>query len=157
MSNLPDPERCALCGGGVPYPAPCLVDLATGQIGEMTVYAPHPSLPGQVAPMEAQPTGTFSFHPCAGLLAVQDTCAHTCAVTLPTEHGMMDPALFCKECRTLLAQAGTEGYVIVSLYDLEHIRAYPIRKGEAELIRDYRVSVTGGQSGVLEVRVAGLL
>lgn len=156
MSDLPDPERCALCGEGTPRHAPCLVDLATGQVGEMTVYARHPTLPGQVAPMEAQPTGTLCFQPCAGLLGVRDTCAHTCAVILPEEGGRMDPALFCGTCRRLLAQAGTAGYVMADLYDPERIQAYPIREGETQVIRDYRVSVSGGPGSSLEVRVAGL-
>ena len=156
MENLPDPERCALCGPGVPYPAPCLLDLSTGQVGEMTVYLPHPAKPGEVAPMDKQPTGTFNYFSCIGLPGIRETCAFTCTVTLPKEHRLMVPALYCRNCRRLLAQAGVEGYVVVDLYDPAHIRAYPIQEGKSELIRDYRVTVTQSRKGTQEVRVAGL-
>ena len=37
----PNPKRCAICDS-IPYHAPCLVNLATGEVGELTVYEPHP-------------------------------------------------------------------------------------------------------------------
>lgn len=157
MISLPDPERCALCSEGMPYHAPCLVNLSTGQIGELKVYAHHPSQQGEIAPMEMQPTGTFNFQPCAGLMAIRDTCAHTCKVTLRAEIGLINPALFCKECRQLLAGAGLDGYVIADLYDLDNIQAYSIQSGMNKVIRDYQVSVTSRQGATLDVCVAGLL
>lgn len=36
----PEPEICALCGYGIPYHAPVLVNLSTGEAGEMCVYDP---------------------------------------------------------------------------------------------------------------------
>lgn len=157
MTALPDPEQCALCGEGIPYHAPCLVDLSTGRMGELKVYTEHPSQRGEIAPMEMQQTGTFSFQPCAGLSALRNTCNYTCQVTLPEEQGLMNPALFCRKCRQLLTEAGIEGYVIADLHDLDHIRAYPIQNGKAEVIRDYRISVSGGKGTALNVRVTGLL
>ena len=156
MADLPDPERCALCGPRVPYPAPCLLDLSTGQVGEMTVYLHHPTKPGEVAPMDKQPTGTFNYVSCIGLPGIRETCTFTCTVTLPKERRLMVPAQYCRDCRRLLAQAGVEGYVVVDLYDPDHIRAYPIQEGKSELIRDYRVTATRGRKGTLEVQVAGL-
>lgn len=38
IEELPDPEQCALCSEGRPYQAPCLINLSTGQMGEMRVY-----------------------------------------------------------------------------------------------------------------------
>lgn len=152
--ELPDPEQCALCSEGMRYHAPCLIDLSTGQMGEMTVYTRHPSRPGEIAPMEKQQTGTFNFQPCAGLMGIRETCTHTCTVPLPERERLMNPALFCKKCRQLLAWAGLEGYVIVDLYDLGHIQAYPLRD---TVIRDYRVSVTDRKDGGMDVCVAGLL
>lgn len=154
--DLPDPEQCALCSEGVPYHAPCLVNLSTGQMGELTVYTHHPFLQGEIAPMEKQQTGTFRFLPCAGLTAVQDTC-YSCQVILPKEKELMNPALFCKACRQLLAGGGLEGYVIVDLYDLNHIRIYPVREGGCEVIRDYRVSVSSKQGTAPVVCVEGIV
>ena len=61
MIDFPAPEQCALCGEGMPYHAPCLINLSTGQLGELKVYDSHPSLLGEIAPMEMQHTGTLDF------------------------------------------------------------------------------------------------
>ena len=155
--TLPEPERCALCSDGMPYHAPCLINLATGQMGELQVYTPHPSQQGEIAPAEMQQTGTFNFQPCAGLVGIRDTCDHTCQVTLPEELDLMNPALYCMECRQLLAGAGLEGYVIVDLHDPTTIQAYPIRKDTNCFIRDYRVSVTSRKGASADLCVTGLL
>ena len=152
--HLPDPERCALCGEKKQYHAPCLIDLSTGQMGELRVYTYDPTGPGTLDPREAQCSGTISFPSCAGLTAARDTDFHTCQVTLPEERELMNPALFCKECRLLLAGAGLEGYVIVDLHNRDNTQAYPLR---GKVIRDYRVSVTKRKDGRSDVCVTGLL
>lgn len=154
--TLPEPEQCALCNNEIPYHAPCLLDLSTGQLGELTVYTNHPTRPGELAPPEMQQTGTFNFQPCAGLMGIRDTCAHICRVTLPAKRQRMDPALFCMGCRLLLAESGSEGYAILDLHDLPFLQVYPICKGKRTEIRDYRVTVTGGGEGSLDVCVTGL-
>lgn len=155
--TLPEPEQCALCGEGIPYHAPCLLDLSTGQLGELTVYTNHSTRPGELAPPEMQQTGALNFQTCAGLLSVRDTCTYTCKVTLPAKRQRMDPSLFCMGCRLLLAGSGSEGYAIIDLYDPPYLRVYPICKGDRTEIRDYRVTVTGGEEGALDVCVAGRL
>ena len=37
----PEPERCAICDC-IPFHAPALVNLETGEVGELEVYEPHP-------------------------------------------------------------------------------------------------------------------
>ena len=152
--DLPDPEQCALCAEERRYQAPCLIDLSTGEMGEMQVYTYGPTKQGKLDPREAQFSGTFSLRRCAGLTAFRDTDFHTCEVTLPAEKALLNPALYCKECRQLLAGAGLEGYAILDLYDLDGVQAYPIRDG---VIRDYRISVTGKKGGSKGLCVAGLL
>lgn len=68
----------------------------------------------------------------------------------------MDPAHFCGPCRQLLAVAGLEGYVLVDLYDLNHIQTYPIPYQGTEIIRDYRISVSNRQKNGLTLHVTGL-
>lgn len=150
--DLPDPERCALCGEGRRYQAPCLMNLSTGQMGEMRVYAYGATKEGKLDPREARFSGTFNFLSCAGLTAIRDTDFHTCQVLLPEERELMDPVHFCKACRRLLVGAGLEGYVVVDLYDRDNVRAYPLRD---EIIRDYRISVDDRKDGS-EVCVTGL-
>jgi len=141
------------------YHAPCLVDLSTGQVGELTIYTPHPRLVGEIAPEENQQTGTFNFQFCVGLTAIRDTCDHTCQVSIPFENmGMMNPGYFCRECRELLAVAGIKGYLLIDLYDIDHIKVYPVQSGEVYTIRDYVVSMTQDRkSRELDVDVRGLL
>lgn len=158
IMTVPEPEQCALCGGDIPYHAPCLVDLSTGQVGELTVYTNHPAKQGELAPAAMQQTGTFRFLPCAGLMAVQDTCAHTCSVTLPAKWKRMDPAPFCMGCRTILATAALkQQYAVVNLHDLPYLQVYPIYKGWHAVIRDYQVTVTARKDGSLDVCVTGLV
>ena len=113
--DLPDPEQCALCAEERRYQAPCLIDLSTGEMGEMQVYTYGPTKQGKLDPREAQFSGTFSLRRCAGLTAFRDTDFHTCEVTLPAEKALFNPALYCKECRQLLAGGGFEGYAILDL------------------------------------------
>lgn len=152
--GLSNPKQCALCGEERRYQAPCLISLSTGQMGEMRVYTYGPTKQGKLDPREAQFSGTFNFQQCAGLTAIRDTDFHTCQVTLPAERELMNPAHFCKECRQLLAGAGLEGYVIVDLYDLDNVQAYPIRD---KVIRDYRISVNDRKDGSMDVCITGLL
>lgn len=156
MMTLPTPERCALCEETTRRHALCLIDLSSGEMDELTVYEADLDCPWEVLPMDRQPTGTFRFQPCVGLTAVRDTSAHTCTVYLPEAYEPINPACFCQHCRMLLAGAGLEGYVILDLYNLDHVRAYPVCKGKREVIRDYCVTVEQGLIG-WEIRVAGLL
>lgn len=154
MESVPEPEQCALCGKGMRYHAPCLIDLSTGQMEEMKVYTNYPTKQGELASAELQETGTFQFQPCAGLVGVRDTCNHTCEVTLPKGRRQINMSLFCKGCRLLLHQTWLDGYAIVDLYDLDDVRVYPVQNNT---IRDYCISVTKGKEGTLRVYVEGLL
>ena len=60
----PEPERCAICDS-IPFHAPALVNLATGEVGELAVYDPHPFKVAELN--EYQQGGTFSFIYAAGL------------------------------------------------------------------------------------------
>lgn len=151
---LPDPEQCALCSAERGHQALSLINLSTGEIGQMEVYSYGATKEGKLDPREAQFSGTFNFQQCAGLTAIRDTDFHTCTVYLPEERELMNPAHFCKECRQLLARAGLEGYVILDLYDRDNIQAYPLRY---EIIRDYRISITDRKDDKLDICVTGLL
>ena len=53
-----EPERCAICDS-IPMHAPALINLATGEVGELAVYDPHPFKVAELN--EYQQGGTFSF------------------------------------------------------------------------------------------------
>jgi len=74
------------------------------------------------------------------------------------EIGKIAPALFCHDCRALLANTATEGYVLLDMYDLENIQAFVIENGAEHTIRDYTVSVyKDKENGGLKVEVIGHL
>lgn len=152
----PEPEICVLCGGAIPYHAPVLVNLSTGEAGEMRVYDPDSQHRYELA--EKQSTGTFSYLHIAGLTGCRDTCNHTCCVTLPETEAPIEPTLFCRDCRALLADTATKGYVLVDLYNLSDITAYTIKDGAKYTIRDYDISISAQEelSG-LSIYVTGLL
>ena len=45
--NAPEPDRCSLCDH-IPSHAPCLVNLNTGEVGEIALYEPHHTLVGEI-------------------------------------------------------------------------------------------------------------
>lgn len=63
----PDPEECSICGH-LKCHAPCILNLATGEIGELELYQPNLQKVGEVA--EEQAGGTFSFICPAGLWGI---------------------------------------------------------------------------------------
>lgn len=156
--TTPEPGSCALCGNGngERYHAPCLVRLATGEVGELQVYDPDPQQAGELAPIQG--TGTFTFLRCAGLTGYRDTSRHISNFTLPKEREPIDPAHFCRSCRALLTGTSIDGYVLLDLYDLNRITPYPIVDGAQYTIRDYAVSISEQEgSDGLDVHVTGLL
>ena len=132
---------CVLCGNGngSRRQAPCVVKISTGEVGELTVYDPHPWLKGEVA--EEQRTGTFSFLFCGDLAGYRDTGDHTSHLILPEENEPMDLTYFCESCQSLLNEVSDGSYVLLDLYDLDHIEVFAVRDGANYTIRDYDVSV----------------
>lgn len=160
LANTPEPEICALCGNGngISYHAPVVVNLSTGESGELRVYDPDPYHRNEIA--EEQSTGTFSFLNVAGIMGYRDTCDHSSHVTLPKKREWMliDPSYFCCDCRTLLADTATAGYTLVDLYDLDRIMTYVIEDGAEYTIRDYTVSISkNDELNGLSIDVIGLL
>lgn len=58
LISLIPPKECVLCTEA-PHHAPCLLNLSTGEIEELTVYDPH-QVNSKIL-SEEQTTGTFSF------------------------------------------------------------------------------------------------
>jgi len=125
----PEPEVCALCETGATYDGPCLVSLATGEVGQLETSW-------------AQDGNYVRYFGCAGLSAVEDLSTHTCEVTLPEESDPMNAAYFCRDCRAKLAEIATAGYVLADLQDTNDFRLYPIAAGAAYEICGHAVTVS---------------
>ena len=137
-----EPEICALCEDRQYY-APCLVNLATGQVGELQIYA-------------GSGHGWTSFFFVAGASGMCEENSHTCTATLPEEMGRIDGTHFCRDCRAKLTEVATEGYVLADMYNMENFALYPVIAGEEYVIREYTVTVTAEEkSERLTVHVTG--
>lgn len=152
----PEPDLCALCGygGGPRYHAPCLVNLSTGEVGEMRVYDPDPVRGWEVSGV--QQTGTFSMLRCAGVTAARNTDAHTCTAELPRKADELIPAYFCRDCRGRIAEVSRRGFILADLYDLTDIQTYALSGEASYSIRGYDVSVSRrGGDRLLHVEITG--
>ena len=85
MIESPEPEVCALCRNkeGKKIHAPCIINLSTGEIAELSVYQPHPSEIGEVSAELKK--GYFSFSSGAGANIMQNPENEFCEATLPKD------------------------------------------------------------------------
>ena len=136
-THLPEPERCALCGREYVCHAPALLNLATGEIASLEIYAFDPFLPDEI---DKTRTGFMQLKTGAGVQVCMDA-GHSASVILPDKVEPMDYSLYCQSCRALLSEAGTSGYVIVDLHNPDTLAAYPTRLGTECFINGYRATV----------------
>ena len=155
MTTAPEPTSCALCGTDrdVKHHAPCIVNLSSGEIAELSVYQPHPTIPGEVT--DEIKTGYFSFSFSAGANIKQTPELEKCEATLPKKSEVMQPEHYCYECRRLLSTIDKKGYVIVDLYDDENISAFKAHDGSKYTIRDYIVTVHMDENRHMTIEVHG--
>lgn len=123
-------------GINIGYHAPCLIDLSSGQVKELTVYTPNPNLPGELAAEKNQQSGSMDFSYFKNALIIRDTNKHLCRAQL---------------------SAPTGAYVLADLYDPENIRFYPVEPQSTYIIRDYEVSIYEDGDRGLTIEVQGLL
>lgn len=100
------------------YNGPCLVDLATGDITDVSVIGD---------------TGNMQITARKGISVMQLPEAHT-SITLSGEDKTVNTALFCDDCLALIEAVPNSGYVLADLRDLGDIRLYPIEDGVSELL-----------------------
>ena len=157
MVESPEPEVCVLCrnGEGAKIHAPCIVNLSTGEVAELSVYEAHPTEPGEVSAELKK--GYFSFFGEAGAQIMCNPDSEFCRATLPKDSGKLDPSYFCYECRRNIAELDKDGYVIADMYDPENVSIFKIWNGAKYEIRDYLITVNKPESRNLEIEVHGLL
>lgn len=151
ISRIP-PKECVLCTEP-PHHALCLLNLATGEMGELTVYDTHGKLLS-----EEQMTGTFSFLYCAGLTGYRDTACELCHFDIPVDADIYNPDHFCSDCRSLLASYTSHAFVIVDIIDVDSPLILPIEESVTYELRCYRVStVYNSEHSRYELTVQGML
>lgn len=157
--NTPEPEHCVLCDSGYTCHAPALLNLATGEVAELEVYAFDPRLPDEI---DKNRTGFMRLSYGAGVQVRMDA-GRSASVILPDKQEPINYALYCRSCRALLEAAGAKGYALLDLHDPGAIVAYPTTVGTECAINGYTAVVhrktiaayPGGQAEVVEVLVTG--
>lgn len=157
MIFAPEPTVCVLCRNntGARIHAPCIVNLSTGEVSELSVYDSHPTEIGEVVATVKK--GYTSFFTDAGAMIQQNPDLEYCEATLPRKEEPSEPGYFCYECRRILADLDKNGYVISDMYDPKAVEVYTVWDGAKYEIRDYLVTVNRTDSGALEIEVHGLL
>ena len=149
----PEPERCAICDS-IPMHAPALVNLATGEVGELAVYDPHPF---KVAELNAyQQGGTFSFIYAAGLNGYSDTANWETHITIPTNENEYEEKHFCKSCRERIAGHTENGFLLLDLRTPESFDILSLDSEEIQTVRCYEVQ-TNQCLDEIEIVVHGTL
>ena len=149
----PEPERCAICDS-IPYHAPCLVNLATGEVGELTVYEPHPFKVAELN--EYQQGGTFSFLYIAGLHGYSDTANWETHITIPTNENEYEEKFFCKSCREKITDRIESGYLLLDLGTPKSFSIIPMSSDEIFNLRCYEIHTKQKDSNI-EIIVYGML
>ena len=136
---VPEPKRCAICDS-IPYHAPALVNLATGEVGELTVYEPHPFKVAELN--ECQQGGTFSFIYVAGLNGYSDTANWETHITIPTDEKEYEEKFFCKTCRERIADHTDKGFLLLDLRTPETFDILSLDSEEIQTVRCYEIQTT---------------
>jgi len=136
--NNREPVRCPICDG-LRCHAPCLVNLHTGEVGELEVYEPHPYKVGEIAPV--QRGGFFMSVSLAGASGIRIADEWTVNMDVPADGRPMKKSLYCRECRKLLETVAQDGYTLLDLYDRDAPAVLPLRDGVEYELRCYRMTV----------------
>lgn len=113
------PVPCCLCNT-TRHHAPCLVDLETGSVTELSVYHPHPTITGELAE-EQYTTGTFSFVTCGEAQGYRDTAQKKIEIAVP-DIELTGDALLCNECKIRYFLDSEKRYILADLYEKEKIQ-----------------------------------
>lgn len=154
VAELFNTEDCSICGH-LKCHAPCILNLATGEIGELELYMPHDREVGEIA--EEQSGGTFGFISVAGLHGIKLTDPWYIELDIPMEGNKMRLSHFCGSCRKQLADYEC-GFVLLDIYDLASPVIYTIKDGASYEMRCYIIEISANQEDeIFRLRVDGTL
>ena len=153
MITAPEPNVCALCRNneGVKIHAPCIVNLATGEVAELAIYDPHPTEEGKVSTTAKK--GYTSFYSGAGAMIEQNSDNGYCSATVPQDEDPISPEYFCFDCRHIISVLDRDGYILADLYNPESVSVFKINNDSDYVIRDYLVIITKLESGSFLIKV----
>jgi len=125
---------CTLCcyQSVISSAAPWLLNTATGQLGELSIYDG----------VLRDTGGTFAFLPITGeVMAIRDTTNRLCRAQLPTAFRPMEQGLFCADCAAQLKSVAVGGYVLLDFAVPRGFRPYPVTADTAYTLWNYSVRI----------------
>ena len=138
---LPEPEHCVLCEYRELHHAPVLMNLATGEVVDLSVELR---------------MGVFRLVAGAGV----NGCSiggQSCEVTLPQAGVAMNDGLFCRKHRVMLAVAEGRGNALLDLHEAGKAIPYVVANGVEYEINGYTVSISKAENrllSALEIKTA---
>ena len=139
--DLFNTEDCSICGHFKCH-APCILNLATGEIGDLELYMPHEQEVGELA--EEQTGGTFSFISIAGLHGIKLTDPWNIELEVPMVGNNKRISHYCDSCRRWLGNYQS-GFVLLDIYNLKNPVVYRIEDGASYEIRCYKIEISANQ------------
>lgn len=136
-----DSQDCSICGH-LKCHAPCILNLATGEIGELELYMPHDQQVGEIA--EEQAGGTFGFISTAGLQGIKLTDPWYIELEVPMVGNKKRLSHFCDSCRKRL-EDNQPGFVLLDIYDLNNPIIYKIEDGASYEMRCYKIGISASK------------
>lgn len=147
-------KPCCLCSS-FRYHAPCLIDLETGDLTELTLYIPHDSKVAELA--EVQPeVSTFSFVRLGNVEGTQQTGSKIIELTVPRSQRTTNPAL-CRACKKQLTGLFPLRYALADLYDMEKKILIPIRPNLSMELRCYEITAQKAEDKTITLTIQGIL
>lgn len=138
---LHEPQSCPLCLAEQ-SDVPCLMDLHTGEIGEIRI--------GNGELSDDPATFVFYLVDVVGCEGYCDTGARCCCLQLEQHSKTFNRFMFCRSCREKLQKCQDTRYAVLDLRQPEVI-VYPAAAGEFT-IGKYRIGITSsGESLSLSV------
>ncbi len=148
-----DPARCRLCES-IPYHAPCLIDLATGEVGELAVYDSDPNIPGKLS--DVQQSGILSITSICGHMGYADKNNWTMHISIPKNQNEYEEKHFCRSCREQIEPFSHTGFVLADLKDPSAPKLFPLSANSFDL-RCYQIDIKTDGDGKNQITVIGTL
>ena len=146
-------EFCHLCDQ-IPCHAPCLLNIHTGNLLELSIYDSDPAISKQLA--KTQTGGHMEIITSGDVNLISLPDSQKAIARVPIEKADIAGNKFCPSCRDLLRTV-TSNYVLVDLFDTKDIKIYDIVEGNCCEMRCYSVSAKIGDDHTIKIIIRGSL
>lgn len=136
-----DSQDCSICGH-LKCHAPCILNLETGEIGELELYMPHDREGGEIA--EDQSGGTFEFISAAGLQGIKLTDPWYIELEVPMAGNKKRISHYCDGCCKRLEDYQS-GFVLLDVYNMNNPIIYRVEDGASYEMRCYKIGISENQ------------